>query len=264
MVGSDRPLTTSIKALCCVKLQGLFFCTTSSVKMLEREDCTWHTPSYCEENVYRLCQHLMKVEGADESTATTEEEGEREFETSKLFAVFISNQKKAVPIWCQKASQRSDGLVLWDYHVILIKKEPVTSMVYDQDTFLDFPCTLDEYAKAALPPLALFLPPEERSEEDDEEDRLYRIVPASMFVREFASDRSHMKRKDGSWMAEPPVMQCIKTEESTMNLPVYWTMKIPQPAGEAQKFGRVLTEPEFLEFFGVLNHSLSEFQIISW
>jgi len=26
-----------------------------------------------------------------------------------------------IPLWCQKASKRTDGLVIWDYHVICIQ-----------------------------------------------------------------------------------------------------------------------------------------------
>lgn len=34
--------------------------------------------------------------------------------------------------------------------------------------------------------------------------RYFRIIPASEFIRDFASDRRHMKRPDGSWIKPPP------------------------------------------------------------
>ncbi|XP_019100724.1 PREDICTED: protein N-terminal glutamine amidohydrolase-like [Camelina sativa] len=67
-----------------------------------------HTPYYCEENVYLLCKTLCE-NGVADATG------------SDLFVVFISNEKKQVPLWHQKASRRADGIVLWDYHVICVQ-----------------------------------------------------------------------------------------------------------------------------------------------
>ena len=39
--------------------------------------------------------------------------------------------------------------------------------------------------------------------------RRYRIVSGKQYVKHFASDRSHMLCKDGSWQAEPPIYPCI-------------------------------------------------------
>ncbi|CAL5351545.1 unnamed protein product [Camellia sinensis] len=47
--------------------------------------------------------------------------GVADAEGSDLFVVFISNEKKQVPPWPQKASQRADGVILWDYHAICIQ-----------------------------------------------------------------------------------------------------------------------------------------------
>ncbi|CAL5420834.1 unnamed protein product [Camellia sinensis] len=61
-----------------------------------------------EENVYLLCKKLCTSGVADA-------------EGSDLFVVFVSNEKKQVPLWHQKASQRADGVILWDYHAICIQ-----------------------------------------------------------------------------------------------------------------------------------------------
>lgn len=42
--------------------------------------------------------------------------------------------------------------------------------------------------------------------------RLYRVVAAPVFLRSFASDRRHMKRSDGSWVALPPHYDCLVAE----------------------------------------------------
>ena len=60
---------------------------------------------YCEENVYKICQSLANTEGG---------------ELTKAWAVFVSNKKRVVPLWRQKAGRDEEKLVIWDYHVILI------------------------------------------------------------------------------------------------------------------------------------------------
>ena len=47
--------------------------------------------------------------------------------------------------WHQKAGREEDGLVVWDYHVILIVTDINGTMVYDLDTNLPFPVTFQEY-----------------------------------------------------------------------------------------------------------------------
>lgn len=37
------------------------------------------------------------------------------------------------------------------------------------------------------------------------------MIPASEFVKEFASDRRHMRRADGTWIKPPPSYPAIKT-----------------------------------------------------
>ena len=43
-------------------------------------------------------------------------------EVSKCWVVFVSNKKRVVPLWRQKAGRDEEKLVIWDYHVILIYK----------------------------------------------------------------------------------------------------------------------------------------------
>ncbi len=43
-------------------------------------------------------------------------------------------------------------------------------------------------------------------------NRKFRVIPAEVFLATFASDRSHMKNEDGSWMQPPPSYPCIATQ----------------------------------------------------
>ncbi|CAG8519516.1 24380_t:CDS:2 [Cetraspora pellucida] len=69
-----------------------------------------YTPFYCEENVYHLCKKFSEL--LDKSIGNYE-----------VYACFISNQTRSVPIRKQKAAKSPDGFVIWDYHVILLLKE---------------------------------------------------------------------------------------------------------------------------------------------
>ena len=75
-------------------------------------------------------------------------------------------------------------------------------MVYDLDSELPFPTFFWKYATEtfrrdeALPP---------------KWHRMFRLVTASDYLKHFASDRRHMKRKDGTWIKTPPDYSPIST-----------------------------------------------------
>ena len=125
---------------------------------------------YCEENVWWLCQ-------------------EPRFADAKSWVVFISNHARQCAVWQQRAADPGEPVV-WDYHVVLL----VEGMVWDLDTRLGFPVSLDDYLRAsfrALPPELSHLTPR------------FRVVRRDEFVSTFATDRSHM-RSDRGWRAPPP------------------------------------------------------------
>lgn len=84
-----------------------------------------------------------------------------------------------------------------------------------------------EHVCASVPPLPPLPPPPPKTPH-----RMYRLVPAASLLQHFASDRSHMRRPDGSWCAEPPPYPCITAAAAaaaadgscTMNLPRYRDM----------------------------------------
>ncbi|XP_049458574.1 protein N-terminal glutamine amidohydrolase isoform X1 [Epinephelus fuscoguttatus] len=165
-----------------------------------RENCVY-TSCYCEENVWKLCEFIRT---------------ERTVPLEELLVVFISNENRTVPLWKQK-SGRGDHPVIWDYHVILLQvgHQPSSSLVYDLDSELAFPCSLTLYAAEAL---------RSDSHINPAYHRKLRVIPAHCFLLNFASDRSHMKNSDGSWKMPPPPYPPICTPECQMNLDDFISM----------------------------------------
>ncbi|KAI8143706.1 N-terminal glutamine amidase-domain-containing protein, partial [Fennellomyces sp. T-0311] len=128
-----------------------------------------YTSAYCEENVYMLCKTIAETNPAILDHCTV---------------VFISNPNKIIPIWKQKLASVGQP-VLWDYHVILYyhDEENKEYYMYDMDTTLPFPCRADRYVMEAFQP---------ELQLREEYQRYFRLVPGSVYLREFASDRSHM------------------------------------------------------------------------
>ncbi|XP_037651778.1 protein N-terminal glutamine amidohydrolase [Sebastes umbrosus] len=181
-----------------------------------RENCVY-TSCYCEENVWKLCEYVRT-----ERTTPLEE----------LFVVFISNENRMVPLWKQK-SGRGDQPVIWDYHVVLLQvRLQSSSLVYDLDSELSFPCSLKLYAGQGL-----------RSDRNIKPayHRKLRVVPAESFLLNFASDRSHMKNSDGSWKMPPPPYPPIHTTECQMNLDDFISMS------PAVGWGEVFSLDHFLQ-----------------
>nr|GMC84316.1 protein N-terminal glutamine amidohydrolase [Ipomoea batatas] len=204
-----------------------------------------HTPFYCEENVYLLCKKLCA-------------DGVANPDASDLFAVFISNEKKQVPLWNQKASHRADGVVLWDYHVICIQKKKdgnSSHLVWDLDSSLPFPSPLSSYiAETIRPSFPLFT----------EFKRSCRVVHGPIFLRSFASDRSHMKDTAGNWVAQPPPYEAIVAEDGiSNNLNEYIEISSEDAAENlnadvvkaalVQKFGIVVGESLLEEFLSLVD-----------
>lgn len=65
-----------------------------------RSACVY-TSHYCEENV--LCLYRDIANAAEAAGAT-------------LYVVFVSNQARQVPVWCQVLAESYNKPVLWDYH----------------------------------------------------------------------------------------------------------------------------------------------------
>ncbi|XP_006458497.1 hypothetical protein AGABI2DRAFT_64499 [Agaricus bisporus var. bisporus H97] len=163
-----------------------------------------YTRCYCEENVYLLCEDFMSRKDVCERW--------------DIWVVFISNETKTVALWDQKVAREPGAPVLWDYHVILVlestkafkaansdcenETQTARSWVYDFDTLITpVPCTwLVSEVRGVAPyiyPLML------------KENSMFRLIPGSIFINYFASDRSHMLipdqgREAAIYISPPP------------------------------------------------------------
>lgn len=149
-----------------------------------------------------------------------------------------------MPFWKQRASQHSDGFIVWDYHVLTLQLSDSQCLVWDLDTTLPFPCSLTDYTKTALRPLTVA---------HTVYERLYRVVKADDYLQFFASDRTHMRGQDGSWQASPPSYPCIVASDGTqMRLQQYISMTSPASGDETPTvpyLGTVYSEIAFLQTF---------------
>lgn len=169
-------------------------------------DLHTYTTNYCEENIYHLAESLV-------------------LNDSPSFVIIISNPTKSVPFWLNRlqiSHENPGGFVVWDYHVILLSTTSSTTTsagldvpelqnggqaaaavtVWDYDSAVPFPCPAALYFQSVLKA--------NRSHGLEKRyRRLYRIVSAAAYLAEFASDRSHMLRPDGSYCAPLPIWQPI-------------------------------------------------------
>jgi hypothetical protein len=133
---------------------------------------SYYTAFFCEENIWHLVARLLASGIAAES----------------LSVLLLSNRVRQIPLFAQRAGRESDGLVVWDYHVILHQASTDCGLIFDYDSRLPMPCPFKRYALATFPDTQhvqpLFHP-------------LIRIIPATAWLRHFHSDRSHMLNAAG-------------------------------------------------------------------
>ncbi|XP_040149622.1 protein N-terminal glutamine amidohydrolase isoform X2 [Ictidomys tridecemlineatus] len=238
-----------------------------------RDACVYSS-CYCEENIWKLCEYIKN---------------HNQYPLEECYAVFISNERKMIPIWKQQA-RPGNGPVIWefnpaaellscspsvepswertcghipsttshgssgctvllqevspqpgrfifvsDYHVVLLHvSSGGQSFIYDLDTVLPFPCPFDTYVEEAF-----------KSDDDIHPQfrRKFRVIRADSYLKNFASDRSHMKDSSGNWREPPPPYPCIETGDSKMNLNDFISMD-PEVG-----WGAVYTLSEFVHRF---------------
>ncbi|KAF6323873.1 hypothetical protein mRhiFer1_018354 [Rhinolophus ferrumequinum] len=101
------------------------------------------------------------------------------------------------------------------------------------------PCAFDTYVEDAF-----------KSDEDIHPQfrRKFRVIRADSYLKNFASDRSHMKDSSGNWREPPPSYPCIETGDSKMNLNDFISMD-PEVG-----WGAVYSLSEFVHRFGSQNY----------
>lgn len=134
-------------------------------------------PFYCEENAYHLAGHEV-------------------FAGRRRYVAFITNADRSVAMWHQRAARRPGTAIVWDYHVIVIAEGPWE--VWDLDTTLAFPVAASEYLRRSF-----------RAGTPEEFWPSFRLTEAERFREVFATDRSHMRRKDGRYLRPPPPWETI-------------------------------------------------------
>jgi hypothetical protein len=130
---------------------------------------------YCEENVWRL---LARTELA----------------ACHSWAVIMSSRSSYFVVLRQSAGRPADGLVCWDYHVFAVVDDPDGQrLALDFDSNLPFPYPLERYLDESFPSIMpVPLQPH------------FRLIEGQEYLAGLASDRSHMRRPDGSYTATPP------------------------------------------------------------
>ncbi|WVZ98350.1 hypothetical protein U9M48_043806 [Paspalum notatum var. saurae] len=105
---------------------------------------------------------------------------------------------------------------------IIMRSKGVVDFVWDLDSDLPFPCPFIQYVSDAIQPLSFG---------NSIYSRLFRVIHAPVFLRSFASDRSHMKDPKGNWIELPPKYEPIMAEDGTTNnLNEYITMSVEDVA----------------------------------
>ena len=167
------------------------------MQQLEIRSSYLYTPLFCEENIWQLARQLVG-EGADVAT---------------LQVIFISNAARQVVLFNQR-NGTDLGHVVWDYHVVLRRRDGEGDCIYDLDTTLPLPCDSRDYLEATFG-LQGELPEGLRA--------TLRLVPAGEYLRQFHSDRRHMEGvvpRD----AFPPWPAITPRGAGAIRLKDYWDM----------------------------------------
>ena len=129
-----------------------------------------YCPFYCEENLWWLAADPRVGPG-------------------RRRVLIVSNAQRKVALWNQRAgAPEQDGLVVCDYHVVLLCDDAL----WDLDTTLGAPLPLSDYLRQTF-----------RGAPDRFAPR-FRVMDADLYRGLFASDRRHMRTKGGGFQEPPP------------------------------------------------------------
>ncbi|MGF1638346.1 MAG: hypothetical protein ACFCUU_14820, partial [Cyclobacteriaceae bacterium] len=117
--------------------------------------------------------------------------------------LIISNMSRNCPLAFQK-SAKVDELVWWDYHVILLAFKQNIKLIYDFDSRLEFPASLNDYLNSTF---------QKRTDGSNNDLPFFKSIDAAIYIASFFSDRSHMKDSYGNWIFPPPDWPLIQGKE---------------------------------------------------
>jgi len=149
-------------------------------------------PFFCEENAWLRCRAAIDAGFAAR-------------------AVWITNARRAVPVWSQRAASDVNEPVLWDYHVVALVGpigEAGDLVVLDADCTAGPVLPLAVWRAASFP---IEVPGHEPS---------FRVVDGARFIAHFASDRRHMRDAAGTFLHPAPPWPAIHAERGS-NLDAY-------------------------------------------
>jgi hypothetical protein len=147
-----------------------------------------YQPFYCEENAWHLCAHPSVGAGP-------------------RAVVFVSNARRTVAFGGQRRGGE-DGIIVWDYHVVVVVRRRSGWRVYDPDAIAGEGAPLPDWLQTSFG-----VPPRFRRSLAPQ----FRVVEAAVFRADFRSDRAHMRREDGTWSAPPPPWPLIGSGGSNLD-----------------------------------------------
>ncbi len=125
-----------------------------------------YTALFCEENIWHLADSLIR-QGVNHSD---------------LNVVFISNKKQQVAIFDQQSASNILP-VIWDYHVVLLRKTEAGYFIYDFDTKAELGIAVKQYIELSFPHNKNIPAPYQAQ---------FRLIDSHTYINQFSSDRSHM------------------------------------------------------------------------
>lgn len=148
-------------------------------------DAPAYCPFYCEENVWQLCAHRRVVQAEQR-------------------VLFISNDERRVAMWGQRAASSPDVPIVWDYHVVLLLRDPGRRWdIWDLDAHYPGPRSAERWLRSSFDFSGL-LPSRYAPR--------FRMIDGDEYRRHLRSDRRHMRLDDGTIRQPPPPWPTIMGE----------------------------------------------------
>jgi hypothetical protein len=139
-------------------------------------------PFFCEENVAWLCRDAPWP----------------------MWALVVGNPARTVAVWGSTASDRSDRLVIWDYHVVAVAVVDDTAFVLDHSCATSTVLSLSDWLQTSF-----------RDSVAEPYRPRFRRYAAGAYLQALCSDRRHMRDEDGACLQPFPPWPGPREEEGS-------------------------------------------------